>query len=154
MEEIIQIREELSCDIQTVFNFFTINKYLESWLTEKADIEPRVGGKYELFWDPNNKVDNSTLGCKITGIETNKFISFNWKDPVQFRSFMNFANPLTHVIVFFSKIDKEPDKTTIHLFHTGWRDDPSWEEARNYFENAWLNALQGLKERIMRKELP
>lgn len=154
MEDIIQIKEEFDCDIQTAFNFFIKNEYLERWLTEKADVEPRVGGKYELFWEPENRVDNSTIGCKITGLETNKFLSFNWKGPVQFRSFMNFADPLTHVIVFFSEMEENPNKTIIHLFHTGWKDDPSWKKARNYFENAWLNALRSLKEKIKQKDLP
>ncbi|MFX1480658.1 MAG: SRPBCC domain-containing protein [Promethearchaeota archaeon] len=154
MEDIIQIREDLSCDIQSAFKFFTENEMLENWLTEKADIEPKFGGKYELFWEPENRENNSTIGCKITGFETNKFISFDWKGPVQFKSFMNCTDPLTHVIVFFTHDNKEQNKTIIHLFHTGWRDDPRWKEARNYFENAWLNALQSLKEKIKQKELP
>jgi len=154
LEDIIQIKEEFDCDIQTVFFMFIKNDNLESWLTVKADVEPRVGGKYELFWEPESRVDNSTIGCKITGFETNKFLSFNWKGPVQFRSFMNFNDPLTHVIVFFSKMEENPNKSIIHLFHTGWKDDPNWKKARNYFENAWLNALRNLKEKIKQKELP
>ncbi|MFX1324168.1 MAG: SRPBCC domain-containing protein [Promethearchaeota archaeon] len=152
MEDIILIREELNCDISTTFNFFTKVELLEGWLTEKADVEPKYGGNYELFWDPENPEINSTIGCKITGIETNKFISFNWKGPVQFKSFMNNADPLTHVVVFFNT--DHPNKTNIYLFHTGWRKDPEWQNARTYFEDAWSNALKGLKEKVNNKILP
>ncbi|MCK4384250.1 MAG: SRPBCC domain-containing protein, partial [Candidatus Lokiarchaeota archaeon] len=95
MENIIHITIELECEVQKVFNLFTVNESLENWLTQKADIDLKLGGKYELFWDPTNKEINSTIGCKITGIEKNRFISFDWKGPVQFKSFMNVADPLT-----------------------------------------------------------
>jgi len=154
MENIILIREELDCKINIAFKLFTINDLLERWLTEKAEVEPKIGGKYELYWEPENRKNNSTIGCKITGIEKNKFISFDWKGPIQFKSFMNIANPLTHVIVFFTHNTNEPNKTIIHLFHTGWKKDSEWQEARNYFENAWSKALKGLKEKIKNNTLP
>ncbi|MHA1913283.1 MAG: SRPBCC family protein [Promethearchaeota archaeon] len=152
MENIIQITEEIDCEISTAFNYFTTNKLIESWLTEKADVEPQIGGKYELFWDHEDRENNSTIGCKITGIENEKYISFDWKGPIQFKPFMNTADPLTHVIVFFSS--NNPDKTTIHLFHTGWRSDSEWQNAREYFERAWSNALNELKKTVANKTMP
>ncbi|MFX0041363.1 MAG: SRPBCC domain-containing protein [Candidatus Hodarchaeota archaeon] len=154
MENIIQIEVEIECDIFTAFKMFTVNNYLEAWLTEKAEVEPDVGGKYELFWEPENRENNSTIGCKITGIEENKFIAFDWKGPIQFKSFMNIADPLTHVIVFFSSDSNDQNKTIIYLFHTGWRKDEDWQEARNFFDKAWLKALQELKEKIKNKAIP
>jgi len=152
LEKIIKIKEEIECTTKAAFNFFIKNELLESWLTEKANVEPIPGGKYELYWEPENKENNSTIGCKITGIEKDRFISFNWKGPVQFKSFMNSADPLTHVIVFFSPYKKTANSTTIHLFHTGWRKGVEWEEARNYFDKAWTNAFKALREKI--KDLP
>ncbi|MFX1574039.1 MAG: SRPBCC domain-containing protein [Promethearchaeota archaeon] len=154
MENIIYIREEIECDIPTAFKFFTKNDMLESWLTEKADVNPEVGGKYELFWEPENREINSTIGCMVTGIEENKFISFDWKGPVQFKTFMNISDPLTHVIVFFSSDLIEKNKTIIYLFHTGWRKDERWQRARKFFENAWIKALHVLKEKVKDKLSP
>ena len=45
------------------FKMFTDNQLLESWLTNVADVEPIVGGKYELFWEPENREDNSTFAA-------------------------------------------------------------------------------------------
>ncbi|MCK4780693.1 MAG: SRPBCC domain-containing protein [Candidatus Lokiarchaeota archaeon] len=154
MENIILIKEEIDCDRETAFNMFTKNELLENWLTVKAEVDPKVGGKYELFWVPENRESNSTIGCNITGIDRDKFISFDWKGPADFESFMNSADPLTHVIVFFSQNDSDSNKTIIHLFHTGWRNDSEWQKARNYFENAWSKALRVLKEKITDKTLP
>lgn len=154
MENIIKIKVVMECTEQTAFDFFIKNELLEGWLTEKADVEPIIGGKYELYWEPENRENNSTIGCRITGFEKGKFISFDWKGPIQFNPFMNSADPLTHVIVFFSPHNTIPNNTVIHLFHTGWKEGLEWEKARNYFENAWTNALKGLQEKIKNKILP
>jgi len=151
MQNIIQIEIELNCGVHETFNFFTVNEKLESWLPEKAEVEPKVGGKYELFWDPQNREINSTIGCKITSIENDKYLSFEWKGPERFQSFMNFCDPLTHVVVVFSSFSDEPKKTTLFLFHSGWRDDPEWQKARDYFKNAWSDALTNLKEKLSSK---
>ncbi|MFX0094217.1 MAG: SRPBCC domain-containing protein [Candidatus Hodarchaeota archaeon] len=148
MENIIQITEEIECDVKLAFDMFITNELLEKWLTTKADVVPKIGGKYELFWEPENKNVNSTIGCKITGIEQEKFISFEWKGPIQFHEVMNFVDPLTHVIVFFSPSKTNQGKTVIHLFHTGWRKDHEWQQARDYFEKAWSIALQEIKSII------
>jgi len=152
MQKIIQIEIELNCDVNQAFNFFTINEKLESWLPEKAEVEPKVGGKYELFWEPQNREINSTIGCKITSIEKDKFLSFEWKGPEMFQSFMNFCDPLTHVVVVFTSSSDDPKKTTLLLFHSGWRDDPEWQKAREYFEKAWSGALTNLKEKLSSKK--
>ena len=146
MENLIQIKIEIDCDFHRAFDLFTIDTLLESWLTEKAEVELEVGGKYELFWDPENRDINSTIGCKITGLEKNKYISFDWKGPVQFQSFMNSSDPLTHVIVFLSQKHDDPTKTIIHLFHVGWRTTIEWQQAREYFEKVWLGALLELQK--------
>jgi hypothetical protein len=146
MQKIIYHKIILNCEIHRAFEFFIVSELLEQWLTEKADVEPILGGKYELFWTPDNRNINSTLGCKITGIEEDSFIAFDWKGPVQFKSFMNDADPLTHVIITFNKLSSNPNKTIIQLFHTGWRNGEKWLKAYEYFNHAWRNALDTLME--------
>jgi len=65
MENIIQLNVEIDCDINTAFDMFTQNRLLESWLTAKAEVEPKVGGKFELFWVPENREHDSTIGVKL-----------------------------------------------------------------------------------------
>ena len=153
MENIILIKVELGCEVKYAFNLFTVNELLEAWLPEKAEVEPKVGGKFELFWDPENREINSTIGCKITGIEENQFVSFEWKGPAHFQSFMNVADPLTHVVVFFSPNKNDISKTNVILFHTGWRKDPEWQEARDFFDRSWTSALKELQVKIKNKSI-
>lgn len=130
---------------------FTLNEKVQLWLAPLADIEPRVGGKYELFWDLNDKLNNCTAGCKITVIEPDDLISFEWRGPKEFKRFMNNCDPLTHVVVFFSS--RQPSRTDVHLVHTGWRETDVWEEARLWFEKAWKSAFEELREQVHENKL-
>ena len=118
-------------------------------LAPLAEVEPRVGGKYELFWEPPERENNSKVGCRITALEADRFISFEWKGAVQFKHFMNDADPLTHVVVFFIPgSDGSTGWTDVHLIHTGWRSTTSWEEARAWFEVSWRGAFAELASRV------
>src|SRR5258708_26915130 len=102
MNKIIVQSARLHCAVERAFAMFTENEHLQAWLTRCADIEPVVGGRYELFWDPDDPEHNSTLGCKITAIEPDTLLAFEWKGPAQMR-FMNEVDPLTHVAVLDRK---------------------------------------------------
>ena len=146
MNNIITRSARLHCNTHRAFEMFTLNQHLESWLTNIADVEPVVRGKYELFWDPDNKTHNSTLDCKITAIEQDKYLCFEWKGPTDFDDFMNNADPLTHVVVFFVPCDEVLTPCTdVYLIHSGWGSSPEWERARQYFVRAWDVAFDQLE---------
>ena len=145
MSRILNLSVLLECDTKKAFSMFTVNEMLQSWLTVIADVEPKVGGKYELFWDREDRDNNSTIGCSITAIEENKFLSFEWKGPSQFKHFMNNIVPLTHVVVFFiPQMKGNSSFTEVHLIHSGWGDSAEWEEARKWFAQAWSAAFERL----------
>jgi uncharacterized protein YndB with AHSA1/START domain len=124
------------------FAYFTDAALLQQWLAAVADVEPHVGGKYELFWQPDDRESNSTIGCRVTAVEPGQLVAFQWRSPKQFKSFANTADPLTHVVVMFVP---ENAGTRVHLIHTGWRSSPDWEEARAWQERAWAGAFEELK---------
>jgi len=131
------------------YRMFTENELLKSWLSVKADVEPEPGGKYELFWDPDEPGINSTIGCKVLAADPPDFISFEWKGPEQFRHFMNDVQPLTNVTVVFIPVE---NGTKVTLIHTGWRTSAKWDEARKYFDNAWSWAFRVLEEKVNKPE--
>lgn len=148
-DRIIHAHVRLHCVAHRAFEMFTAGELLQSWLAPVAEVEAAVGGKYELFWEPNNRENNSTSGCRITALEADQFLSFEWKGPVQFKGFMNEADPLTHVLVFFIPAsDRLADWTDVHLIHTGWRSSAQWEEARQWFESSWRSAFTELSNQI------
>ena len=124
-----------------VFRYFTEVPLLESWLTVRAQVDPRVDGKYELFWEPSDPDNNSTIGCRITAFQQPHLLSFQWRSPKQFKVFTNGADPLTHVTV---ALIPQSGGTMLHLVHSGWRSSSEWEEARIWQERAWKMALDAL----------
>ncbi|MDT4967808.1 MAG: hypothetical protein QOJ64_2545 [Acidobacteriota bacterium] len=132
---------------------FTVNHLLKRWLTELAEVEARLGGKYELSWRPDDRENDSPIGCRITAIEADKFLAFEWGTPERFKSFAHDADPLTQVVVFFLP---EGNKTHVHLIHSGWRSSSNWEEARQWQQNAWSTAFLRLEhmENAMPRRTP
>ena len=152
MNRIIHDSVRLQCDIRRAFEMFTVNEHIQSWLAPLADVEAVEGGKYELFWDPDDRESNSTIGCRVTAIESGKFLSFEWKGPEQFRHFMNNAEPLTHVVVFLIPCTEGSTPCTeVHVIHSGWGISAEWEEARLWFERAWSNAFEQLRKQVNRE---
>lgn len=145
MDKIVHHSVRLHCDARRAFEMFTVNNLLESWLVNLAEVEPVVGGKYELFWEPEDRENNSTIGCKVTAVEPDKFLSFEWRSPKQYKHFANHADPLTHAVVFFVPTSEGTD---VHLIHSGWRNSTEWEEARQWQDRAWGAAFAQLGKQV------
>jgi len=145
MDKIILQTAILNCTKERAFEMFTDNKHLESWLTKKADVEPETGGKYELFWRPEDPENDSNIGCKILALEKPDYLNFEWKGPKIYKHFMNNVRPLTNVTVLFNS---KNDNTKVTIIHTGWRDMENWEQARQYFVNAWEGVFKQLAKYI------
>lgn len=148
MDKIIVQTALLNCSLEKAFEMFTENQMLESWLTTKADVEMRVGGKYELFWTPEDPdpTNNSTYGCKVLAVDQPNFFNIEWAGNAEQKEFMNKVRPLTNVTFLFTKLDSNQTKVT--LIHTGWRDMSDWEQARQFFINAWRGAFSKLEKYI------
>lgn len=145
MDKIVHHSARLRCDARRAFEMFTVNRLLESWLVGVAEVEPVAGGKYELFWEPEDRENNSTIGCRVTAVEAYKFISFEWRSPKQYKHFANHADPLTHAVVFFVP---DGESTEVRLIHSGWRSSAEWEAARQWQDRAWAAAFKELERRV------
>lgn len=145
MNKVIHLEATLRCKPDTAYAHFVDPAFLTTWLTKAAEVEAKVGGKYELFWEPDQRQQNSTLGCRVTAVEPNQLLAFEWKSPKQFADFANAADPLTQVVVVFVPAG---ELTVVHLVHSGWRSTPQWEQARAWQEQAWRGAIAGLEKKF------
>jgi hypothetical protein len=145
MDRVIHCAANLRCQPAEALEHFVSKPLLESWLATIAEVEPVVGGRYELFWDPADRDNDSTIGCRITALEPGLILAFEWKSPRQYKHFANSSDPLTHVVVTFSQT---ADGTRVHLIHSGWRGTPEWQEAADWQEQAWTLALRALETKV------
>ena len=149
MDNVIHQSRTLPCSVTQAFACFTQNALLTRWLTADANVSAEVGGAYELFWQPDDRENNSTIGCKITALCENQLLAFEWKSPVQFKAFANQADPLTHVVVSFVE---HASGCKIHLVHSGWRSSENWLSAYQWQQNAWHMGLDNLVKLIEKSQ--
>lgn len=140
--ETIILEKIVPFSIEVAWKKWTEVEKLKSWLTNDANIELKVGGLYELFWEPEHPEQNSTIGCKVLALEPLSEITFEWKGPIPFADIMNVTPLPTWVRVTFHEIGK--NQTSIQLKHFGWQTSPRWDEAKKWQRNAWLQAFARL----------
>lgn len=142
-DRIVDVTVVVRLSAAEAYRHFTDSALLQRWLAPRAEVDAHVGGRYELFWQPDDPESNSTIGCRITALSPGQLVAFQWRSPVQFKGFVNGADPLTHVVVVFHE---EHAGTTIRLIHSGWRSAAPWEEARLWQDRAWRVAFRSLEQ--------
>ncbi|MCW4048388.1 MAG: SRPBCC domain-containing protein [Candidatus Bathyarchaeota archaeon] len=135
----------LKASIDKVWSYWTEVDKITEWFSPEANIEARVGGPYELFFDPENHEHMSTIGCVVTHLTPMSLLGFTWKDPDEFACLMNKPDKLTQVKVEFTK---EGETTQIKVTHSGWRDDDEWKKAHDWHKRAWEGVLASLTETL------
>jgi uncharacterized protein YndB with AHSA1/START domain len=134
----------LNVSREEAWSLWTDSRKLEQWLTTVAEVDVRVGGAYELFWDPSNRSENSTLGCKVTALVPNQLFSFQWRGPIPFADLMNVEPFPTWALVSFEPL--AINQTLVHFRHGGWGEGERWMAAREWQKNAWTDAFRALEE--------
>jgi len=141
----LQVETEIESSLELVWLAFTQTDRVIQWFAPDANIEPRLGGAYELFFDPSNREQMGTKGCFLTLFEPKERLGFTWKGPDDFASLMNQDNALTYVLVTLSE---QAGKTKVVIEHFGWKESEEWDKARAWHEMAWSQVLASLKSAL------
>ncbi len=144
MAESIYFEIEFAPSRTRLWNAWTNEDELVRWLALKAHVRIEKGGPYELFWDLARPDQNSTLGCRLRELEPERKLVFDWKGPAHLADVMNTTPSPTWVVVEFE--DANRNHSRLRLIHHGWQDGPSWAKARLWQQQAWMVALNRLKQ--------
>lgn len=135
----------IQLDIELVWRAWTESDRVAQWFAPASEIEPIVGGKYEIYFNPADKDTMSTKGCKVLKIEKPKVLAFDWKGPDQFAEIMNQPNELTNVEVSFTE---HGNRTLVSLRHSGWKESEGVSLAKKWHVQAWDDVLSSLKSKL------
>ena len=138
----IDIQVLIESPLGKVFEAWSKPEMLERWLARKAVVDLRVGGAYELFWDPKDPKADNTAGCRIIGLVPDAELSFSWKGPKQFAAVMGDKTSI------FVRLERRDDATLLRFVHTGWGSGSDWDKARRSQAEAWKEALENLKNML------
>jgi uncharacterized protein YndB with AHSA1/START domain len=126
---------------QSVFELWTTNVGVKKFFGLDADIENKSGGKYFVYFDPQDR-RLSSEGARILRYEPPKFLSFEWHGKPEMVE-MNAQPYPTWVEVQFEAADG--NSTHIRLDHYGFGEGGTWDQAYEFFSAAWPRVLSKLQ---------
>jgi len=140
----ILIQVTIPLPIPMIYQGLVDPAQLTKWLAHEADVEARLGGKYQLGFD-GDPVFRSP--GKVTQYTPEVDLGFTWFAPPAFAPIMNEPEPLTHV---YFRLQESPEGIDVTLEHAGWKSGDEWEKARSWHFHFWDERLQRLKEHLLR----
>ena len=141
MEKHIYKKIVVPLPIKKVWKAWTDKKEIINFFAPKAGIELEIGGMYELYFLLDNPPGlQGSEGAKILSYIPEKMLSFSWNAPPEYPE---IRKQKTWVVIFFEGKEK---KTSLELYHFGWKKGKDWNEVYDYFQNAWELVLKRFRE--------
>ncbi len=125
-----------------VWRAWTTSEGMTEWWVEEANIELKIGGKFELYMLPDNAEFEGNRGserCTILAYAPERMLSATWNAPPNF-SEQRFQH--TRITLLFEPVE-DGARTKVTLIHSGWPKDgmndktSKWPQVYQYFESAW-----------------
>jgi uncharacterized protein YndB with AHSA1/START domain len=146
MERMIQYEVTVKAPRWQVWDAWTSVKGVRAFFAPDAVIDLRIGGAYEIYFDPQDSVgQRGSEGCRILSYLPEEMLSFSWNAPPQFMAVRSSDNP-TWVVVQIERLSEGSTRT--RLTHLGWKAGEDWDAVYQYFSNAWKTVLRRLAERF------
>ena len=126
---------------------WTTSEGVTSFGPPKANIDLRVGGRYEwLFSDDAPEGQRGSEDCFILSYLPEKMLSFEWNAPPHLP---NARRQRTVRVILFD--EKEPGRTTIDFTHYGFGVGEEWDQAYDYFDQTLSRVLDRFVASVTKK---
>jgi uncharacterized protein YndB with AHSA1/START domain len=140
------IRKEVtvSASLEAVWDAWTTNEGAETWFAPKTNIDPTVGGHYEIFFFPDKPYGwRGGEGLRVHSLIPMKSLAVTWSAPWEFGVLRSLRT-----IVFLRFEELGPKKVKVHFTQLGWGEGEQWDKVFDYFTEAWDIVLGRLKYRF------
>ena len=143
-EKSISAEVLVSANPGEVWDAWTTEAGIKSFLAPACDIDIRPDGKYEIFFNPHAPYgERGGEGLRVMSVQPMKMLSFTWNAPPHLP---DVRGQRTHVII---RLMPEKKGTLVRLHHDGWGTGGEWDKAFQYFDRAWNDiVLPRLKYRF------
>jgi uncharacterized protein YndB with AHSA1/START domain len=134
----------VAASVDDVWNAWTTREGVISFFAPDAQIDPRVGGAFQIYFNPLGAPGSKGADdMRFMALQPKSMLSFDWNAPPHLP---NARQQRTFVVVRLASVDAKQTRVTLH--HTGWGDGDEWDKAYAYFDRAWTNVLANLKKRF------
>ncbi len=138
----LEFKTQVHAPLKEVWRAWTDPNILTKWFSPHANIEARLGGPFELFFDPANHEHQCTKRCNVTGFEPYTRLSFSWRGPEELHHVMDPENHQTHVHV---SLEERGEDTEVTITHEGWGEGKDWGEAKEWHRRAWVGVVESFE---------
>lgn len=142
------IRKEVvvQAALADVWKAWTTNEGAQAFFAPRTDIDPTVGGHYEIDFAPQNPVGSrGAEGCRVHSIVPPTSLAFTWNQPPPI-PVLRAAEVRT--IVYVRLEEAGAGRTRVRFVQVGWGEGTDWDQAFAYFDSAWDVVLGRLKLRF------
>lgn len=127
----------IDADPDTVWRALTEAGELQNWFPTRARVEsPGVGGRIDLLWDEVGV----GCHCRIMRWEPGRHLLMSWRDEP------DGEHPLPVDI----RLEARDGCTVLHLVHSGFLSDASWDDEFESHGRGWSFELRSLKYYVER----
>lgn len=148
-DRVLQKQVTVAASLDDVWRLWTTSEGMESFLCEKANIELRPGGPYEIYFSMEAPEGlRGSEDCTILSYLPKRMLSFEWNAPPGFPTRRDYER--TWVVIDFDEI--QPGQVTVTLHHYGWGTGEDWDGVYDYFDAAWGSVLEAMSRYLEGKE--
>jgi uncharacterized protein YndB with AHSA1/START domain len=123
--------------VDEIWNAWTTPDGIKSFFAPACNIELRVNGPYEIFFNPDAEPGSRGADdMRILALQPGVMLSFTWNAPLELP---NVRLQRTHVTVRFISLDEK--QTLVFLTHDGWGTGEEWDQAFTYFARVWKDVV-------------
>lgn len=130
-----------------VFRLWSTVEGVTGFLAPGATIEPRVGGLYQITFDPKGDPEGArhgTRGARVLRVVPEREIAFEWTFPPLGVELNTKPYP-TWVHVQFEPSEAHPGGTRLRFAHRGFPSGGKWDDAWRFFRDGnWPLVLNRL----------
>lgn len=135
---------ELPARRERVWWAWTTEEGLAGWLCRHAEVEPFVGGRYELFLDERLGAHREPeLRCQVLSIDHPRLLQLLWRGPDE--SDLEAGETEVRVRLFPTL-----DGTRLEITHSCCEQTDGWEDTRAALERLWIDSLERLQVVVQR----
>ncbi len=132
-ERAVHAEVTVDAPLRDVWQAWTTEAGVRSFLAPACHIELRVGGAYEMYFNLDApQGQRGGEGVTLLALQPPSMLSFTWNAPPELPA---VRPQRTHVTVRL--FAASPRTTLVTLHHDGWGEGGEWEQAFRYFESAW-----------------
>ncbi len=131
--------------ISQMWGAWTMVEGVVTFFAPKANVELRVGGLYELFFDLQAPIGfQGTEGCKVLHVEPQSSFGFEFIAPLQFP---NVRRLKTRVDLDLKEVQMGALNKVL-LVHSGFLGGEEWDAAFEFFNWSWDLVLARFQRRF------